>query len=216
MAKTRVKLDDIYGVKSDRPGHMKMPEGTTSDWVRNRHYHNHFRGYTEVRRLDERGRAVIDRYYTSPWTVSGLSERNYWMVRVLFALLTVISAALYIYAMSQDVPGNKHWAVAIPGLPVIILLIILVVRVGIFFAAPRKMTLWDYESTSKKLRRMALWTAIVEAITGVALIVFALVTKEQTGQTILCGVMDIAAARLPYSEIPNDTVVPEGETYQIR
>jgi len=227
MAKTNRKLDDIYGVKSENSFFKKMPEGATSDWVRNKRYHNHFRGYTEVRTIDEHGHAVIERYYTSPWTVSELSERNYWMIRILFAILTIGAIALYIYSMSRNIPGNSHWAVAIPGLPTVIFLIILVVRVGIFFAAPRKMTLWDFESTSKKLRRMALYTSLIVLITGLALIVFAIVTREQVSQTLLCGIMDIIAAacvaaiyfiekRLPYKEIANHTVVPEGETYQIR
>ena len=221
------KLDDIYGVKSERSFFKRMPEGTTSDWARNKRYHDHFRGYTEVRTVDEHGHAVIERYYTSPWTVSDLSEKNYWMVRILFALLTLGSGALYIYAMSQDIPANKHWAVAIPGLPFIIFLILLIVRVGIFIAAPRKMTLWDFESSSKKLRRMALIAASVEALTGIALAVFALVTKEQVGQTLLCSLMVIIGAiciaaiyfiekRLPYKEVANHTEVPDGEKYLIR
>ncbi|MBE6017873.1 MAG: hypothetical protein E7233_09790 [Lachnospiraceae bacterium] len=227
MARTNQKLDDIYGVKSERSFFKGMPEGTTSDWVRNKRYHDHFRGYTEVRTTDEHGHVVIERYYTSPWTVSGLSERNYWIVRILFALLTLGSGALYIYAMSQDIPANRHWAVAIPGLPFIIFLILLIVRVGIFFAAPRKMTLWDFESSSKKLRQMALIAAIVEALTGIVMGIYALVTKVQVGQTLLCSFMVIVGAiciaaiyfiekRLPYKEVANHTEVPEGEQYKIR
>ena len=225
--RTNQKLDDIYGVKSDRPSYFRMPEGTASNWVRNRRYHNHFRGYTEVRTTDEHGHVSIERYYTSPWTVSELSERNYWMIRILFAILTLGSAALYIYSMSRRIPANSHWAVAVPGFLTVILLIILVVRVGIFFAAPRKMTLWDFESTSKKLRNMAIYTSLVELITGLAMIIFAFVTQQEVGQTLLCGSMDIIAAacvaaiffiekRLPYREVANHTAVPEGETYNIR
>lgn len=227
MAKTNQKLDDIYGVKSERPFFKKMPEGTTSDWVRNKRYHDHFRGYTEIRTTDERGHVVIERYYTSPWTVSDLSERRYWMVRVLFALLTLGSIALYIFALAQDIPANRHWAVAIPGLPAVVFIIILIVRVGIFFAAPRKMTLWDFESTSKKLRRIALITAILEALAGITTIVLAFITQDKFSQTLLCGIMVLVAAactaaiffiekRLPYKEVANHTEVPEGETYQIR
>lgn len=221
------KLDDIYGVKSERSFFKRMPEGTTSDWVRNKRYHDHFRGYTEVRTVDEHGHTVIERYYTSPWTVSDLSGKNYWMVRILFALLTLGSGALYIYAMSQDIPANRHWAVAIPGLPFIVFLILLIVRVGIFFAAPRKMTLWDYESSSKKLRQMALIAAIVEALTGIVMGVYALVTQFQVGQTLLCSFMVIIGAiciaaiyfiekRLPYKEVANHTEVPDGEKFLIR
>ena len=227
MAKTNRKLDDIYGVKSDRPSLLKMPEGTTSDWVRNRHYHNYFRGYTEVKTTNEYGRVITKRIYTSPWTVSSLSNRNYWLVRVLFSLLVIGSIALYIFSMSRDIPGNRHWVIAIPGLPVIVFMILLIVRIGIFIAAPRKMTLWDYESTSTKLRRIALLAAAFELLTGLALIIFGLVTKEFLSETLLCGFLDIGAAvltaaiwfiekRLPYEEVANHAVLPEGEAYQIR
>ena len=219
-------LDDIYGVKGDRPSLLRMPESIV-DKISNRHYHNNFRGYTEVRTADPSGRYRIQRVYTSPWKVSGLSNRNYWLVRCLFLFLAIASAVLYILAMVQDIPGNKHWAVAIPGLPAIICLFLVFVRLFLFFFAPRKMTLWDYESTSKKMRRQSLIAGIVIAVTGCALIVFAIVTQEEASRTILYGLMDILSAlcclaigfidsRLPYNDEQNDAVLPEGEQYPIR
>lgn len=227
MSRMNPKLDDIYGVKSERSFFKKMPDGTTSDWVSNRRYHNHFRGYTEIRHVDEYGRSHIERVYTSPWTVMDVSDGKYWAVRIAFILLALVSAALFIIAMAQDIPGNKHWTVAIPGFPTIVFLILLFVRVGGFCAVPRKMTLWDFESSSKRLRRMTLIAMCFELVTGLALIVFALVTQQEVGRTLLSGFLDVLAAvctgaiwfiekRLPYKEVPNETPVPAGESYPIR
>ena len=227
MARYKQKLDDIYGVKSERPSLLKMPTGKVSEWAGNSRYHEHFRGYTEFRTVDKNGRTHIERYYTSPWTVIDLPDSRYRAVRTGIAVLALLSAALYIFAMIQDIPGNRHWAVAIPGFAAIIFLILLFARVFFFCTTPRKMTLSDREASGSKLQKAALMASVIELVAGIALIVFGLVTQEAVGQTLLAGFLDILAAacsaaiwfigkKLPYKEIPNETSVPEGESYNIR
>ena len=217
-------ITDIYGVKKEGSG--RLPDSPTKRTF-NRHYHNYFRGYTEVRRTNEKGRIVIDRYYTRPWKVSGLSTRNYWLLRALYVFLTVASIVLYITAMTRDIPGNHHWVVAIPGMPTVTVLFLLAVMVIQYLTVPRKMTIWDHESSTKHIKRAALAAAVIQGMTALVLAAFALITRQAIGQTLLCVLIDLIAAccsaaiffverKVPYTEEPNDTKLPTGETHEIR
>ena len=219
-------ITDIYGVRSEKNEFTRLPD-SPSKRSYSRHYHNYFRGYTEVRRTNEKGRIVIDRFYTKPWIVSELSARNYWLVRLLYAVLTVASAVLYIWAMTQRVSGNSHWVVALPGMPAIICLFLLAVVVVQYITVPRKMTLWDHESSTKRLKRAALATAMIQTLAAIALAGFALVTGLEVGRSLLCAGMDLLAAicaavmffverKVTYTEIPNDCKLPSGEAHMIR
>lgn len=217
-------ITDIYGIKSGNG--PRLPDSPTKR-IFNRHYHNYFRGYTEVRSTNEKGRIVIERYYTKPWKVSGLSNRNYWLLRALYILLTVASVVLYVSAMTQDIPGNRHWIVAIPGMPAVTILFLQAVMVIQYLTVPRKMTLWDHTSSTKHIKRAALAAAIIQGVTALVLAGFAVVTRQEIGRTLLCVLADLVAAgcsaaiffverNVPYMEIPNDTKLPSGETHEIR
>lgn len=219
-------ISDIYGVRGKRKESLRLPDSPAKR-TRNRHYHNYFRGYTEVRQVNEKGHVVIQRFYTKPWKVSGLSARNYWLIRLLYVLLTAASVVLYVTAMTQNVPGNRHWVVAIPGMPAVIILFLQVVTVIQYLTVPKKMTRWDYESSTKHIRRATLAATIVQAVTALALIGFVFVSRQEIVQTLLCVVADLIAAgcsaviflverKVPYQEIPNDTKVPFGESHEIR
>lgn len=219
-------ITDIYGVRSNRQETLRLPDSPAKR-TRNRHYHNYFRGYTEVRKVNENGRVVIERYYTKPWKVSGLSTRNYWLLRLVYVFLTVAAIALYITAMTQDVPGNHHWLVAIPGLPTITVLFLQIVTVIQYVTVPRKMTIWDHESSTKHIRRAAIAATAIQGLTAVMLFAFALVTGQEVGRTMVCVLADLIAAgcsaaiffverKVPYTEIPNETKLPFGEAHEIR
>ena len=219
-------ITDIYGVRGKRKENLRLPDSPVKR-TRNRHYHNYFRGYTEVRRVNEKGRIAIERYYTKPWKVSGLSSRNYWLLRLLYVLLTATSIVLYIFAMTRNIPGNSHWIVAIPGMPAVIVLFLQAVTVIQYLTVPRKMTLWDLESSTKHIKRAALVASIIQGVTALALLGFALVSGQEIGQTLLCVLLDLIAAacsatiffverKVPYTEIPNDTKLPVGEAHEIR
>ena len=219
-------ITDIYGVRGGRKETLRLPDSPAKKTF-NRHYHKFFRGYTEVRNKNEKGRIVIERYYTKPWKVSALSTRNYWLLRALYVLLTVVSIVLYFTAMTRNIPGNRHWMVAIPGLPTVTILFLLAVMVVQYVTVPRKMTLWDHESSTKHIRRAALAAAIIQGVTALVLAGFALVTRQEVGKTLLCALLVLVAAgcsatiffmerKVPYTEISNDTKLPSGETHEIR
>lgn len=222
-------VTDIYSVKGKKesPFSTKDNPDTPEHGLRHSsYYHKYFRGYSEIRKLNARGRVVSERYYTRPWIVSGLSTAQYWLVRLLYALLTAASAALFIAALCQDVPGNYSWIVALPGYPTIAFLVLLAAATLMYILTERKMTLWAYTSSTKRLKRFALITAIIQAVTALDLAAFTLVTGEQVPKSLGCAALVLLSAccsgalfflerKMPYQEIPNDTKLPEGEAHEI-
>lgn len=219
-------ITDIYGVKSKKTERERLPD-SPSKRIFNRHYHNHFRGYTEIRRKNAKGRTVIERYYTKPWIVSGLSPVHYWLVRVLYTLLTAASIVLFGMALIQDVPANHFWLVAIPGLPTVTILFLQAVLCVSYITVPKKMTIWDHVSSTKRLKLITRIAAATQGLTALALAGYALATQQEVAHTLLCALATLIAAicsaaiflverNMPYSETPNETKLPEGEAHEIR
>ncbi len=223
-------VTDIYGVKSKtdspftRKGEVEAPE---SGRRHSDYYHKYFRGYTEIRHLNEKGRITIERLYTQPWIISGLTTSQYWLVRVLFLILTVAAAVLFLIGLGSNVIANYSWQVAAPGYITIILLFLLVVSTLAYIFVERKMTLWGHTSSTIKLRRFSLLSAIGQGVTAIVQAVMAFVIAVDVKETLFCSlaivigalcalVIYIIEGKLPYKEIPNDTKLPNiGEAHEI-
>lgn len=219
-------ITDIYGVRRDKPAGDRLPDAPSKRSF-NRHYHNYFRGYTEIRRTDEKGRVKIERYYTHPWMVSGLSAGKYWLLRALYALLTAAAVVLYIVSLTRNIPATRSWIVALPGLPASVVLFLLAMAVIQYAFVPRRMTQWDHLSSTRSVKRAALATAIILAVAALTAVVFLLIDGREAAGTLLCALGLLAGAgcgfvmywierKVPYREIPNDTKLPEGEAHEIR
>ena len=222
-------VTDIYGVKDKKASPFSTkdhPDTPESGVLHSSYYHKYFRGYTEVRRLNAKGGVVSERVYTRPWIVSGLSTAQYWLVRLLYALLVAASAALFITALCRKIPGNASLAVALPGALSVMMLILLAAATVMYLVVERKMTLWGYSSSTRRIKRFSLITAILQAVTALALALFALVTGEEVPRSLGCAGLVLLSAccsgalfflerRMPYREIPNDTKLPEGEAHEI-
>ena len=222
-------VTDIYGVKGKKASPFSTkdnPDTPESGLRHSSYYHKYFRGYTEVRKLDAKGHVKAERCYTRPWIVSGLSRRNYWLVRLLYALLVAASAALFITALCQEIPGNASLTVVLPGALSVMMLILLAAATLMYLFVERKMTLWDYSSSTKRIKRFSLITAILQAVTALTLALFALVTGEEVPRSLGCaglvllgaccsGALFFLERKMPYQEIPNDTKPPEGEAHEI-
>lgn len=220
-------LDDIYGVKQIKSNPLDKDNDVAETGFRHSDaYHRYFRGYTEIRVPGEMGRFSIVRYYTQPWIVDAASEKDYPCKRVLVGMLLVLSWIAYIYGMCMDVGSNRWPVAAIPGLTAVILLVILSAVAVIYLFAPRKMTLWQHESTSNRLKKMALATGGCMILAAAAKLVYMLTMQSQMAMELTSsGITAVAAIgticiymlerRTVYTTVPNDTVLPEGEAHEI-
>lgn len=219
-------ITDIYGVRRGERFQYRLPDAPETGFRHSDYYHKYFRGYTEIRNKNAKGKVTIQRFYTQPWIVSGLSGRDYWLCRLLYGGLAIGSAALYVWAMCQDIPATRSAIVALPGLPGVILLFLQAAVTLFYIAAPRRMTLWDHASTSKRLRIVSCITAGVQALAALLLAGYALFTGVRVGKSLIsAGVVLLCAGlsiclfllerKMPYTEMPNDTDLPEGEALEI-
>lgn len=230
MNKRTSDINDIYGVRQSKWDSLSKKDrnSTETGFHHSRVYHKYFRGYTEIRWEKENGKFTFERYYTQPWIMQDAREPVYWSVRLLYILMIIGSAYLYVHAMTgPDLMSNTSWLVAIPGMPSAIMLFLLSVTALVHLFAPRKMTLWDYESSVKRLKYMSLITAGIIALTAVMMLIVTVIydlgqIKAELfaiGQVLLAAVLAGAIYFLEkdvsYIEVPNDTQLPEGEAYEI-
>lgn len=220
-------LTDIYGVKRIKTNPLEKDHEVPETGFRHSDsYHRYFRGYTEIRRAKPNGRYSIERYYTQPWIISAASAPVYWLTRLIYASLVILSWILYVRAMCQSLESNRSWLVAIPGLPAVIALFLLSVVTVSYIFVRRKMTLWDHASSTKRLKVVSLLTGGCMGLTVLMKGIFLLLhggnfTPELLciGQTLLAAGCAAAICLMErgvvYTTVPNDTILPEGETHEI-
>lgn len=190
------------------------------------HYQKYFRGYSEVRQLNAKGRVAIERVYTQPWLVSGLSTAKYWLLRLLYIVLAALSTGLFIGALVQEIPSNYTWVVSIPGYVSAILLFLLWMSTLAYVFVERKMTLWGHHSSTVNLKRYSLATSIGQLLTAIAMAAVTLITQLHVLGSLLCAGVALLAAicsgamffierNAPYKEEENDYKLPNGEAHEI-
>lgn len=79
-------------------------------------FHRNFRGYFEYTEVDEKGKKHIRRIYPGIYYSPDLNARQRAMYKIMYWLLFLLSAALYLYAATRMTPGNTSWLVSIPQL----------------------------------------------------------------------------------------------------
>ena len=219
-------LNDIYGVKRIKNPLDKDNDVPETGFRHSDSYHRYFRGYTEIRREKPNGRFKVERYYTQPWIVSAASPQVYWLTRLMYACLVCISWILYLWTMCMDLGSNRAWFVAIPGLPAVILLVLLSVVTVSYIFVRKKMTLWDHESSTKRLKTVSLVTGGCMALVAVTKVIYLAafggdIRAERLSICLALLAAASAAAIYPlereavYTTVPNDAVLPEGEAHEI-
>lgn len=221
------ELDDIYGVKRLKSNPLEKDNDVPETGFRHSDsYHRHFRGYTEIRIPKANGRFEIQRYYTQPWIVSTASDREYICKRILMGLLLASSWAAYIFGMCMPLGSNSWWLTAIPGLLAAIALVLLSAVTVSYVFVRRKMTLWEHESTSKRLRTLSAVTGGCMMLTVLAKFVHLCLFRGDVIPELFSSGITLAAAACAgamfllerntvYTTLPNDTVLPEGEAHEI-
>lgn len=219
-------LTDIYGVKQKKSNPLERNNDSAETGFRHSDsYHRFFRGYTEIRRVKPNGRIGVERYYTQPWIVNAASDRVYWLNRLMYVSLVLLSVTAYIWAMCLPLDSNRAWFVALPGVAAVLLLFLLGVVVLNYLVMRRKMTLWDFETSTKRLKTVSLLASGCMAATAAAKVGHMLGNGFAIDELKCIGVVLFAAActvaiygmerDVVYTTIPNDTVLPEGEAHEI-
>lgn len=192
------------------------------------YYHKHFMGYTEVRRVNAKGRIISERHYTAPWQRHDLSDRRWVLTKLAYVLGTVLTTVLFLWALVQRVPSNSAALVAAPGFLSGLLVLLLWMAVFTYVSAPRKMTLWEYRSGKNKVELFTRLAAAGIVLTAAAKIVFICVWMDFSWQGEVAGIAALLISAVPpilvflterrmnYEEVENATLITEEERYDIQ
>lgn len=184
-----------------------------------RHYHRYFQGYTEVR-VDKPGGYRVERYYTAPWKEHAL-ERGQWIrLKLLYAVLALPAAVALAVSMRLNVLSNYLWFVFLPGFIAFLCAFLLCAHTASYISKHRRMTLWDFHSSSCYIRRAALAVAVASGLTVLMKLgcIALYGTDGLPGEliSILLLLVTVVAVlgiffrerAVKYRDIPNDTKKP--------
>lgn len=192
------------------------------------YYHKHFMGYTEVRRVNAKGRVISERHYTAPWQRHDLSDKQWVLTKLAYVLGTILTTVLYLWALIQRVPSNSAALVAAPGFVSVLLLVLLWMAVFTYVSAPRKMTLWEHKSGKSKIELFTRLAAAGILLTAAAKNVFICVWMDGSWEGEVAGLVALLFSAVPpvliflierkmnYKEQENTTCVTEEERYDIQ
>ncbi len=160
-----------------------------------RAYHRHFEGYTEVKRVNERGRQVIERVYTGKYYEPKLAPFRRVTLRIFYLLFFAGGTALFLFCATRTAPCNTapyvnlFQALAVPMLLWCAYVLVL------YIPATGKLTIGEYHSQHRPLIRSSLLAAACMCLAGAgALACFFLRSGMYTD--LLCAA-GFAASGLP-------------------
>lgn len=219
--------NDIYGVKSNWKASRRLGETAETGFRHNDHYHKYFHGYTEVRTEKSGGGYKIKRIYTDNWYVKKLSDKTYYIMKAVYLCLCLFACVLFCWLMSRPYfDGNYVRAVAVVELISLLCLGLLTVSVTVYLFTKRRMTWWEYYSSSHRIKRYSLAATIGQIFTAVFIIVnmFQGVESVKRECMLAMGICVCAAATFTlflleekalYEEEENRVNLPKGELHKI-
>ncbi len=225
---------DIFGIK-DKSGYNlcdnqteRLSDSWDTGFRHSTHYHDYFRGYTEIRVNKPNGKYKTERYYTASWVKQDVTYRQYVQYRILYAFLVLAACALYVWAMSRpNLGSNVCVYVAVPGFLSAIGLFISIIATAIYIASKRKMTKWGYKAGPERLKKIMPISGLLLAATGLAVLIYVFINPVSNiiGEVVSIAADFVAASGLlavyimeknmKYADVENDTVLPEGEKHEI-
>lgn len=187
-----------------------------------RAYHKYWQGYVEQRVLLPNGKTKIEREYVAPWKQHKISGKKWILLKTVYALLTITSIALFLLALTQDVGSNRCWYVALFGLPAGLLLFLFAVTVSLYIFNPRKMTLWEFTSSTSRLKLVTLISTILLILSAAATGLYTILEPNSSfAREVICLALLLLSAsvafavnriesKMAYEDIRNDKEPAEG------
>lgn len=128
-------------------------------------YHRFFEGFEEHEVPGDDGKNRIERIYTGAWYSLPLSKTRKILLLLGYVFLFLIACFCYFYACSRRISSNTQWFTILFESISLICLGWVVVSLFNYLTRPPKMTIYEFKSTSKSLRRSSLFATIGLLIT---------------------------------------------------
>jgi hypothetical protein len=166
-----------------------------------RAYHRFFEGYSEITVPNPNGRGYrIQRIYTGNHYRQDLTTGKQILLRVLYAVLFLCIACLFVSSAILPSASNSTWYVALPQALSLPFLFWIVIAFFSYMPAERDMTIEGYRSSSLALQRATLGSAISLGIAAFATLVFMLLNPaDEPLAELLCAAKYLAGGVLALS-----------------
>lgn len=137
-----------------------------------RAYHRFFEGYTEEKTMDETGKIRITYVYTGEYYEPVRTREQYVKDKIWTTCMSVLAAALFVFAGTRNVPANTQAAVA--GLQAAFLLFFFLTAKSIFYLLTSRTpyTIRIYRIVSEKLIQNVKRAAVCCWLTAAAVAVY--------------------------------------------
>jgi hypothetical protein len=185
-------------------------------------YHRHFEGYSEVSVPRQNGKgSVIERVYTGNYYRQEISKSQQVLIRILYAVLFLCTAYLFISSAIMPLASNTTWYVVLPQAGSIVLLAWIFIALCSYLPSGRDLTIAGYRSSSLSLKKATFAVAISLGLSAIVSLLFVvLIPSNQIMAELLCaaryllgGVLALAINRienrLKYAIIPSEHKPPE-------
>ena len=184
-------------------------------------YQKFFQGYTEAKVPKRSGNGFrIVRIYTDPYHVHDMNDECWYKQKILFAMLTLVSIGLYLFAAFRAVGSYADPFVALPEGLSFFSLIFTLSSVIFYVSRPRKMTVYDYMRSHRHLRNWSLVSAVCLSCTAITNFVYLLFfARQEFSLEMLYGLFYLLSGfviltifmiekKTGYREEFNDSVIP--------
>lgn len=130
-------------------------------------YHRFFAGYTEAKKIKPGGSGyTIERVYTGQYYQRAMGRRKSLLLKLLYVAIVVSVIILFLSAASARVQTNSLWYVALWEALSIAFLVWMCTGIGNYIFSPEKMTVYEYNSSSGRIKKASLYTSIALLGTG--------------------------------------------------
>lgn len=184
-------------------------------------YHRNFQGYTEVKRINAAGKAIIERVYTGHYYEPMLSRERRITLRVMYLLLFVGGVALFAFTATRSARCNSMLYVGLFQAAAVLMAPWCLYVLIFYLPATGKLTIGEYDTLHKPLIRAALACAICQWLAAAACAVcFLLHLSEPKWTDLFCaggfaaagalfGLIWFLESHLEYAVLDNETPTPE-------
>ena len=211
-------ITDIYQVRSK--GRSDDPSQLETGFRHSSRYHDFFEGYTEAKVETENGKTRIMRVYTAPWIRRDLPEKEQIRLKALYWLLYLAGMALYFWRLVLPIVSNTRPYVAAPGLLSVIFLFLMLFALISYSRAKPLMTIYEYKSSAKRLRKLSLIGGCLMAATALTTLLATWIDHGGAATSINALLLALSSVcvlgiwfkekQVPYMEVENTNQAPEG------
>lgn len=154
-------------VKKSRFDQRQCDLGFEDPHFHSRAYHRFFEGYSEFKKVGQNGKVRIERVYTGIWYTPDLSRGQLILRKCIYLACWIISAVLLIFCATRRIGVNMAWYCVAVQVITIVGLAWAAIGILNYLIAPKRQTVFEWRTSSERLKRGTLVSAIAFILSAV-------------------------------------------------